>query len=62
MTTLTGAGTYKRQRYLSTGKTALKTIEEKDVNESGISNSLHRSLYENQNNVVNESGILKNIK
>ena len=29
MTTLTGAGTYKRQRYLSTGKTALKTIEEK---------------------------------
>ena len=41
---------------------ALKTIEKKDVNESGISNSLHRSVYENQNNVVNESGILKNIK
>ena len=31
---------------------ALKTIEEKDVNESGISNSLQRSVYENQNNVV----------
>ena len=34
----------------------------KDVNESGISNSLHRSVYENQNKVVNESVILKNIK
>ena len=41
---------------------ALKTIEEKDVNESGISNSLQRSVYENQNKVVNESVILKNIK
>ena len=27
----------------------------KDVNESGISNSLQRSVFENQNNVVNES-------
>ena len=41
---------------------ALKTIEEKNVNESGISNSLQRSVYENQNNFVNESVILKNIK
>ena len=50
MTTLTGAGTYKRQRYLSTGKTALKTIEKRQAskcrcNDLNISDTIVRKVF-----------------